>query len=73
MYEAGFIGLMIFGWGKISRGMHLFATFNVALSSALSAMWILVANSWMQTPTGVTLSHGVFASRAGGRRCSTRT
>ncbi len=61
MYEAGFIGLMIFGWGKISRGMHLFATFNVALSSALSAMWILVANSWMQTPTGVTLSHGVFA------------
>ena len=41
--------------------MHLFATFNVALSSALSAMWILVANSWMQTPTGVTLRHGVFA------------
>ena len=63
MYEAGFIGLMIFGWGKISRGMHLFATFNVALSSALSAMWILVANSWMQTPTGVTLRHGVFAVR----------
>ncbi len=60
MYEAGFIGLMIFGWGKISRRMHLFATFNVALSSSLSALWILVANSWMQTPTGVTLSHGVF-------------
>ncbi|MDT7951349.1 MAG: cytochrome ubiquinol oxidase subunit I, partial [Acetobacteraceae bacterium] len=38
----------------------LFATFNVALSSSLSALWILVANSWMQTPTGVTLSHGVF-------------
>ena len=60
MYEAGFIGLMIFGWGKLSRGMHLFATFNVALSSALSAMWILVANSWMQTPTGVAFHHGVF-------------
>ncbi len=60
MYEAGFIGLMIFGWGKISRKMHLFATFNVALSSSLSALWILVANSWMQTPTGVTLRHGVF-------------
>ena len=60
MYEAGFIGLMIFGWGKISRRMHLFATFNVALSSSLSALWILVANSWMQTPTGVTLRHGVF-------------
>ncbi len=60
MYEAGFIGLMVFGWGKISRRMHLFATFNVAVSSALSAMWILVANSWMQTPTGVTLRNGVF-------------
>ena len=60
MYEAGFIGLMIFGWGKISRRMHLFATFNVALSSAFSAMWILVANSWMQTPTGVTLKNGAF-------------
>ncbi|MDD2878535.1 MAG: cytochrome ubiquinol oxidase subunit I [Acidiphilium sp.] len=60
MYEAGFIGLMIFGWGKINKKMHLFATFNVALSSALSAMWILVANSWMQTPTGVALKNGVF-------------
>ncbi len=60
MYEAGFIGLMIFGWGKISRRMHLFATFNVALSSMLSAMWILDANSWMQTPTGVSFKHGVF-------------
>ncbi len=60
MYEAGFIGLMIFGWGKISRRMHLFATFNVTLSSALSAMWILDANSWMQTPTGVAFKNGVF-------------
>jgi cytochrome d ubiquinol oxidase subunit I len=60
MYEAGFVGLMIFGWGKISKRMHLFATFNVALSSSLSAMWILVANSWMQTPTGVTLENGMF-------------
>lgn len=60
MYEAGFIGLMIFGWGKISRRMHLFATFNVALSSSISAMWILDANSWMQTPTGVSLKNGVF-------------
>ncbi|MER5172841.1 cytochrome ubiquinol oxidase subunit I [Thioclava sp. GXIMD2076] len=60
MYEAGFIGLMIFGWGKISRKMHLFATFNVALSSTLSAMWILVANSWMQTPSGVEFKNGMF-------------
>ena len=60
MYEAGFIGLMIFGWGKIGKRMHLFATFNVALSSSLSAMWILDANSWMQTPTGVVLRNGYF-------------
>ena len=60
MYEAGFTGLTIFGWGKISKRMHLFATFNVALSSALSAMWILDANSWMQTPAGVVLKNGFF-------------
>lgn len=60
MYEAGFIGLMIFGWGKISRRMHLFATFNVTLSSTLSAFWILDANSWMQSPAGVQLKKGIF-------------
>jgi len=60
MYEAGFIGLMIFGWGKIGKGMHVFSTFNVALSSSLSAMWILVANGWMQSPTGVVLKDGLF-------------
>ncbi|WP_226842572.1 cytochrome ubiquinol oxidase subunit I, partial [Acidithiobacillus thiooxidans] len=60
MYEAGFIGLMIFGWGKIGKGMHAFATFNVALSSSLSAMWILVANGWMQSPTGIQLKDGLF-------------
>lgn len=63
MYEAGFVGLMIFGWGKIGKRMHLFATFNVALSSSLSAMWILVANSWMQTPAGVELENGIFMVR----------
>lgn len=60
MYEAGFIGLMVFGWGKIGRGMHLFSTFNVMLSSSLSAFWIMDANSWMQTPTGVVLKDGIF-------------
>lgn len=60
MYEAGFIGLMVFGWGKISNRMHLFATFNVALSSSLSVMWILDANSWMQTPAGIELRDGYF-------------
>jgi cytochrome d ubiquinol oxidase subunit I len=60
MYEAGFIGLMVFGWGKISKKMHLFATLNVGIASCLSAMWILVANSWMQTPTGVVFKNGIF-------------
>jgi len=60
MYEAGFIGLMVFGWGKISKGMHLFATFNVAVASSLSAYWILVANSWMQSPNGVEYKDGLF-------------
>jgi cytochrome bd ubiquinol oxidase subunit I len=60
MYEAGFVGLMVFGWGKIGKKMHLFATANVAVASTLSAWWILVANSWMQTPTGVVLKDGFF-------------
>jgi Cytochrome bd-type quinol oxidase, subunit 1 len=60
MYEAGFIGLMVFGWGKISKTMHLFAAFNVGISSTLSAGWILVANSWMQTPDGVVFKNGLF-------------
>ena len=60
MYESGFLGLMIFGWGKISKRMHLFATFNVALSSTFSAFWILDANSWLQTPSGVVMKNGVI-------------
>jgi cytochrome d ubiquinol oxidase subunit I len=58
MYEAGFIGLMVFGWGKLGKKMHLFATANVAVASTLSVWWIL--NSWMQTPTGVVLKDGFF-------------
>src|ERR1700686_3818224 len=60
MYEAGLVGLMVFGWGKIGKKMHLFATANVAIASTLSVWWILVANSWMQTPTGVVFKNGFF-------------
>ncbi|HTJ58950.1 MAG TPA: cytochrome ubiquinol oxidase subunit I [Devosiaceae bacterium] len=60
MYEAGFLGLMVFGWGKIGKRMHLFATFNVALASCLSVFWILDANSWMQSPNGVVFRNGYF-------------
>jgi cytochrome d ubiquinol oxidase subunit I len=50
--EATFVGLMFFGWEKLSRVGHLFVTFMVALGTNLSALWILVANGWMQNPVG---------------------
>jgi cytochrome d ubiquinol oxidase subunit I len=50
--EATFVGLMFFGWEKLSRIGHLFVTFMVALATNLSALWILVANGWMQNPVG---------------------
>ncbi|MGE4411498.1 MAG: cytochrome ubiquinol oxidase subunit I [Sphingobium sp.] len=50
--EATFVGLMFFGWDKLSKRAHLFTTFMVALGSNLSALWILVANGWMQHPVG---------------------
>ncbi len=50
--EATFVGLMFFGWDKLSRVGHLVTTFMVALGSNLSALWILVANGWMQNPVG---------------------
>ncbi len=50
--EATFVGLMFFGWDRLSRLGHLFATFMVALGTNLSALWILVANGWMQNPVG---------------------
>ncbi len=50
--EATFVGLMFFGWDKLSKVGHLLTTFMVALGSNLSALWILVANGWMQHPVG---------------------
>lgn len=58
MLEAGFIGVMLLGWGRVPRGVHLFATSMVALGSGISAFWIMVANSWMQTPAGVAVENG---------------
>ncbi|WP_296950432.1 cytochrome ubiquinol oxidase subunit I [uncultured Massilia sp.] len=58
MLEAGFIGIMMFGWGRVPRGVHLFATGMVALGSSISAFWIMVTNSWMQTPAGVAVVDG---------------
>src|SRR3970040_914000 len=50
--EAGFLGIMLFGWKRVPRWVHFFATCMVALGTAISAFWILSANSWMQTPQG---------------------
>ncbi|MGH2341407.1 cytochrome ubiquinol oxidase subunit I [Segnochrobactraceae bacterium EtOH-i3] len=50
--EATFVGLFFFGWDKMSRVAHLCATWAVAIGSNLSALWILIANGWMQNPVG---------------------
>ena len=50
--EATFVGLMFFGWDKLKPVTHLFVTFLVALGTNLSALWILIANGWMQNPVG---------------------
>ena len=50
--EATFFVVMFFGWDKVSRRFHLFSTWMVAIGSNLSALWILVANGWMQLPVG---------------------
>jgi cytochrome d ubiquinol oxidase subunit I len=50
--ESTFIGLFFFGWDKLSKAQHLLITWLVALGSNLSALWILVANGWMQNPVG---------------------
>ncbi len=50
--EATFFAVMFFGWNRVSKGFHLFSTWMVAIGSNLSAVWILVANAWMQYPVG---------------------
>ena len=50
--EATFVGLMFFGWDKLSRVKHLMVTWLVAIGSNFSALWILIANGWMQNPVG---------------------
>lgn len=50
--EATFVGVMFFGWGKVSDGFHLASTWLTGLGATISAWWILVANAWMQYPVG---------------------
>ena len=58
--EAGFLGVMIFGWERVGRKLHYCATLLVAVGVTVSAFWILSANSWMQTPSGTVLQSGHF-------------
>ena len=51
--EATFFAVMFFGWGKVSKRTHLFATWMTGIGAAISAVWILVANGWMQHPVGM--------------------
>jgi cytochrome d ubiquinol oxidase subunit I len=53
--ESGFLAVLVFGWDRVSAGMHFFATCMVSLGSIFSAIWIIVANSWQQTPAGFEL------------------
>ena len=55
--ESTFVGLFFFGWDKLSKEKHLMVTFLVALGSNLSALWILIANAWMQNPIGAEFNY----------------
>jgi cytochrome d ubiquinol oxidase subunit I len=56
--ESTFLGIWIFGWDKLSKGMHTLAIWLVAIGSNISALWILIANSFMQEPVGYVLRNG---------------
>ncbi|HEY9279600.1 MAG TPA: cytochrome ubiquinol oxidase subunit I [Eoetvoesiella sp.] len=56
--EAGFLGVMLFGWKRVGAGLHFFSTIMVALGTLISATWILASNSWMQTPAGYEIING---------------
>jgi cytochrome d ubiquinol oxidase subunit I len=57
--EASFLGIMLFGWNRVSPNLHVLSAVLVAIGTSLSAFWILAANSWMQTPTGHEVRDGI--------------
>ncbi|MFL0205166.1 cytochrome ubiquinol oxidase subunit I [Aquirufa sp. 2-AUSEE-184A6] len=60
--ESGFLGVLLFGWNRVSPGVHYFSTIMVFIGSMFSAVWIVVANSWQQTPAGYHIvGEGVHA------------
>ena len=62
--ESIFLGILIFGWNRVGPKVHFFSTIMVALGSIFSAIWIVVANSWMQTPAGFHIVTRGTTSRA---------
>ena len=58
--ESGFLAVLVFGWDRVSPAMHFFSTIMVAVGSMFSAVWIIVANSWQQTPAGFKIVEQVM-------------
>src|ERR1700709_1107355 len=58
--EAGFLGIMLLGWNRVNQKVHFFATLMVATGTLISAMWIVGANSWLQTPAGYSEKNGQY-------------
>ncbi len=58
--EAGFLGVMLFGWNKVGKKLHFCATLFVTIGTIISAFWIMSANSWMQTPAGYHIEAGRY-------------
>ncbi|MEX2451555.1 MAG: cytochrome ubiquinol oxidase subunit I [Rhodospirillales bacterium] len=61
--EAGFLGIMLFGWDRVGPKLHFTATVLVAVGTLISSFWILSANSWMQTPAGHEMRDGIFYAK----------
>ncbi len=62
--ESGFLAILLFGWDKVSPRVHMLSTVMVALGAHFSAIWIIVADSWMQTPAGYHVVQAALRSRA---------
>lgn len=62
--ESGFLGILVFGWDKVSRPVHWFAALMVFFGSVFSSVWIVIANSWMHTPAGYHIVEGPRGPRA---------
>jgi cytochrome d ubiquinol oxidase subunit I len=62
--ESGFLAILVFGWDRVSPKMHFFSTLMVSLGSIFSSVWIIIANSWQQTPAGYQIVNGPNGPRA---------